>query len=298
VVEAIPTSDMRSPQSGGLVTLSAKAPALDALKKLAENRISSVALVDENGMPMGFLGVSDLAAYLCSIEIKDHKGKSNEEMLRDGALKDLRCESLMNFSGCEAIEVVTSETSLWTAAQLMLAKSLHRVGVVRPSNEIVAVLSALDVLFWARPHVLTAPIGSTGIFQLPAFVSTPVTSMLNTEPTYRAFLTLKEKRISGLGIVDGNGTLKGNISNSDVTKIATSKINLVELFHLPLHEFQESAELPPALVLSPSATLNTVVQMLCTHMVHRLYIVDVDNRPIGVVTPLDVIRLLTTGHQS
>ena len=75
---------------------------------------------------------------------------------------------------------------------------------------------------------------------------------------------------------------------------------------------QSSASLPPppppqegrwgeALAALPlvscgaEATLRSALTQLLNHNKHRVYVVDGEGRPLGVVTPTDVLRLVISG---
>ncbi len=42
--------------------------------------------------------------------------------------------------------------------------------------------------------------------------------------------------------------------------------------------------------MGASASLDEIVKKMALFHVHRLWIVDVDNKPVGVITPFDVLR--------
>jgi hypothetical protein len=51
-----------------------------------------------------------------------------------------------------------------------------------------------------------------------------------------------------------------------------------------------------AVTVTPSDTLSSVIELLCAAQVHRVHVVNPQRRPIGVVTTMDVLRVLLTSE--
>jgi CBS domain-containing protein len=52
----------------------------------------------------------------------------------------------------------------------------------------------------------------------------------------------------------------------------------------------------PPVTATPADTLSSVVELLCAAHVHRVHIVDAHRKPIGVVTSMDVLRVLLSSE--
>lgn len=48
----------------------------------------------------------------------------------------------------------------------------------------------------------------------------------------------------------------------------------------------------------PHTTLGEVVEYIVQQHLHRVYVVDGSDRPVGIVTLSDILELLTSGHAS
>lgn len=107
-----------------------------------------------------------------------------------------------------------------------------------------------------------------------------------------AFRIMEEKSLSGLGVVDEDGYLVGNLSQSDLRGLHAQDID--KLLQ-PVQEFL-SLDLKRLSLLYalPSFSLKTVVDLLVKHKVHRIYVVESEEckKPIGVITLTDILKLL------
>lgn len=119
---------------------------------------------------------------------------------------------------------------------------------------------------------------------------------------------LVEHGISGLPVVDADGRVVGIVSEGDVllkeaghTTAAPSRRPLARLFGFGGSSTpaapdkltaQTAGELmtSPALTISPLRTLRTAAEMMTSHRVNRLPVVDVDGRLLGIVSRADLVR--------
>jgi len=103
---------------------------------------------------------------------------------------------------------------------------------------------------------------------------------------------------TGAAVVDENGKVHANFSISDLRGIATSRHYIGTLMDLSVENFLKEtkrfAKLP--VELSENNTLGDVIHEMTRHHIHRVHIVDPQERPIGVVTTSDILRCLSFIH--
>lgn len=120
------------------------------------------------------------------------------------------------------------------------------------------------------------------------------------------------KRISGLPILDNNGKLVGVISKTDLLTHGLEK-ELQSLLSEPDHQ-DEAMELfdfdnllgaepskvtveqvmkTNVITASKNTSINEIVKLMLKHKIHRIIIVEND-KVIGIVTPMDVLKMIDT----
>ena len=119
--------------------------------------------------------------------------------------------------------------------------------------------------------------------------------MLYVNPEVRAihaFYQMWFHKVSGVAVVDGNGALLANLSVTDLKGL--SQENFPSLLD-PVLEFNDKQvvykKITP-LTVTPDTTFETVVLKIAATGVHRLWIVDKEKKPAGIISLTDVMNLL------
>lgn len=96
---------------------------------------------------------------------------------------------------------------------------------------------------------------------------------------------LKTYRVSGLPVVEA-GELKGVISQSDLMVAHSSEMIGANWDRLRVRHLMSS----PAVSVHADTDVRAAAREMLSRHIHRLVVEDDDARPIGVVTPLDLLR--------
>jgi len=118
-------------------------------------------------------------------------------------------------------------------------------------------------------------------------------AMISPEtPLITAFHMFSEKRVSALPVVDDNGIVVDIYARFDVINLAAEKTynNLDVTVKQALQHRSEGFEGVHKCYLDE--TLHTIIDRLTDAGVHRLVIVDKDNRCIGVLSLSDILKFL------
>ena len=98
--------------------------------------------------------------------------------------------------------------------------------------------------------------------------------------------------------MDATGAIVANFSVSDVRKLAsvTNKADTQAALSLLVLEFLRTQRgdtgVTPPVTVNVTDTVLVAVQLLAESRLHRLYIVDEDRKPVGVLSLTDIIRSL------
>jgi CBS domain-containing protein len=98
--------------------------------------------------------------------------------------------------------------------------------------------------------------------------------------------------------VDAEGAIVANFSVSDVRHLAsvTNKADTEAALARPVLDFLRAhrgdAPLAPPVTVQVTDTVLVAIQLLAESHLHRVYIVDEDRKPVGVLSLTDVLRAL------
>jgi CBS domain-containing protein len=119
-----------------------------------------------------------------------------------------------------------------------------------------------------------------------------VISMNRNSRACDAFVKMFEQNLSAVAIVDDEGILVANLSSSDLK--GTNQENIGNVV-LPISEFVkmtygEKAAVP--ITCKPMDNLGSILPKMIIAKVHRLWVTNSAEHPIGIVTQTDIINCL------
>lgn len=104
---------------------------------------------------------------------------------------------------------------------------------------------------------------------------------------------LRQHRITGLPVVDPNGTLVGVISQTDLLYLALPRVQALIRHHDRGIRVGEVMSTP--VTIDGSASLRDAARVMNDERLHRLVAVDTHGRPIGVIAAMDFVALAAEG---
>jgi CBS domain-containing protein len=111
-------------------------------------------------------------------------------------------------------------------------------------------------------------------------------SILETTSLAEAARILDARKITGLPVVDPEGTVVGVLSQTDLVR-ARANSHLVSSWPgLPVGQIMTR----PALTIACTATLEEAARMMEERRVHRLVVTDEAATPIGIISTSDLLR--------
>ena len=141
--------------------------------------------------------------------------------------------------------------------------------------------------------------------------------MKTTDRAIEAFKIICDNQVSGIAIVDSNGKLVGNISASDLRVIffilfvsffffdfflflVQQQVGydgkLMSKLLLSVQDFAKlipkNTDFPGPYCVRKTATVYDVVEIIRESRTHRVYVVDDEKHPIGVISLIDIIDLM------
>lgn len=171
------------------------------------------------------------------------------------------------------------------------AKGLHRLVISDSNGEPIGFLTQSAVISFLSKNL--GSLGSKTIGELKVGTRSCVTVTKDTK-TIEAFSILRQRQISGVGVVDSRGALIGNLSSRDLN--ALSSDSLYNVMFLPVSTFISNIkqmlvnEDQPMISVSEESKFGYAVSRMACNRIHRIYIADSHQKPLGVIAMRDVIR--------
>jgi len=286
-----------NPKEWKLISINENTTVAQTLEIMREKGITSAPVQKTNGSALGIIDMLDLITF-CSTKFTNVSLLAEESyrMMEEFAQKTVK--DIMEISGRNQWVNIFYKAPL-NDLIIELTKH-HRVVVLDENKKIVGFLTQtnlIEFLFKRRKE------WSDIMQQKVQNLQKPVESIHMKEFVITAFRNIWEKQVSGLAVVDNNGTLVGNISATDILKIRVLPIGeMIHDLYQPIKSFMNiredikdrimMAELPESRPISVTTfdTLATSIQKCLEAHVHRVFIEDDKKKPVGVISLTDIIR--------
>lgn len=196
----------------------------------------------------------------------------------------------------EKIDTLDIDSNLVDLIKALAHKKHHRI-IVSKDGAPYHLLSQMDVVRYVDKHPNLIP-EVTRHSQVKDFMTKPALTVSVDDKVSDAIKKIVGDSFTGAAVVDGDGRVQANFSVSDLRGIATSRHYIGTLMDYSVENFLKETKRFAKLPVELSETNNLPLAMheLSRHHIHRVHIVDTEERPVGVVTASDIIRCLSYIH--
>mmetsp|Transcript_22598 Transcript_22598/g.56521 ORF Transcript_22598/g.56521 Transcript_22598/m.56521 type:complete len:382 (+) Transcript_22598:229-1374(+) len=178
-----------------------------------------------------------------------------------------------------------------------MAQGEYLVGVTGGSSEHGGLKGMIDQI--AFINFMSECFQGTKI-QVKDIYRSSVLPVKTDEQTIKAFELMVSKGSSGLAVVDESGMITQNFSTSDIKIFFDDKQNLAVL-HLPIEDYlakkvdhtketKSHQTRAPISVCHADDDLAGVITKMVKTGYHRVWVVDLDKKPLGILSLTDVFR--------
>eukprot|EP01125_Pyxidicula_operculata_P022175 TRINITY_DN893_c0_g1_i1.p1 TRINITY_DN893_c0_g1~~TRINITY_DN893_c0_g1_i1.p1 ORF type:complete len:253 (+),score=88.11 TRINITY_DN893_c0_g1_i1:1956-2714(+) len=196
--------------------------------------------------------------------------------------------AISNFSKRDPVKTVSPSQPLSSLIQLL--STYHRVAVVDGDNLVDYITQSDLIKFIYNNKQLLGDLTSKSLSELN-LASKGVETVKDYNLVIEAFKQVAIKGISAVAVVDKDGHLVGDIGAHDMREI-NPEGDMVDKLIMTTKNYLDHVKsrkpVPPHTVKS-SESLGTLVSLLETNKIHRVYVVDDQNKPVGVVSLGDVL---------
>eukprot|EP01133_Synstelium_polycarpum_P018035 gene18035-21529_t len=220
--------------------------------------------------------------------------------------KKQKVGDISNMSKREPFIIVDSEKRLDEVATLMSRHKIHRVAVLDQRGELCNVISLSRIIecsaqLFGIDNDLTA-MGSKTVEQLSLGLDKEVISTSQDKPAIDAFKIIARMSVSGIGVTDEQNRLVGVISDHDLNLIK-SQGQYLNLLYQPITEYlsaiKKLTNCPRNVVTcKKSDTFKDVVQKVAENKIHRIFVVNDENKLLGVISLLDILEFIVKSKQT
>jgi len=283
----------------------------DVISILKDHKISSAPVVNKQGKSIGLVDILDLLTFACGkLSFKETPTFAISKIAIEEFLKKA-VKDLPNVSGRAPYKELPIHATLQDVLQLLAQKNVHRVLIRNEAEDFVGLItqSAMVRYLQQKKDNLSDfmnqrvkdlwPIGQkqTETIDFNCFV-------------IDALARLEEKQISGIAVVNTKGQIIGNISASDLKRMDVKRplqmcfdvyqsirvfMNLSDEKDKPSNRKLPTFE---PIIVKPDDTLSQVVDIVVSKEVHRVYVVDEDQKPVGEISLCDIMqKMLGTASQ-
>jgi len=191
--------------------------------------------------------------------------------------------------------------SLYYAIEtLAREEALHRVPIIDANRNLKSVLTQSQVIEFLYDNydklglITNKPVGEMeGVLR-------DVHTIHEESRAIDGFKMMQKQNVSAVAVVDNDGKVVGNLSLRDLKAIRLENQLFARLFQTTQHFLRRLREEFPSArpktkqVVTVDDTLGHVIKVLVDHSIHRVYIVNSDQKPIGVISLRNVLMDIIT----
>jgi len=285
-------------------TISDSSTISEAMNVLLEKRILSAPIVSSSsGEATAMLSMNSLVQYILTTFTEKELNDTHIQKLMKKK-EETKNESVFRiFSKVQLLDpaiYVKEGANMYETTKSMVAQKIHRALVLDENNQPLNIVTQSRILKLISVAIESFPSAMEKISNLE--IGTSQVIVLPEEKTsYEAFKLMIDKKISGLGVVNSNGKLIGNLSISDI-KVLGNDFQFFQLLSKPLNSFlgvvragdpyRTIPNIEDPVVCKEDDTLETVVNRLTYFKIHRLYVVNEDGQPLRIISIQDILQYL------
>jgi len=291
------------PKNQQLITVNANQPVPAAFRVLAQNNIYSAPAQDPaSGEIVGFLDLVDVVTCILQIFSDQQKKKNLQsgqhadfyKLLQEVEQFDLQnTAKVVDLSKRNPLVPVAPSTSVLEVMEIFVRTGVHRVPLME-NKKVLNVLTQSTVVSYLSSHIHElGAIAHKTVGEL-ALGMKSVVSVSSNAKAYEAFKLMATNGITSVAVVDpDDGTLLTNMSAKDVKLIVDealfTKLHQTALEYVVAIREKQLLETVPVFSVHPETSFAKVLEKIVFLRVHRLYVVDNERKPVGVIALSDII---------
>lgn len=262
----------------------------EALKTFNAQKVLScpIARSLQGGDVYGFLDLFDLLSYLLDLWEENQNATTDTISSLGEKFLNHNVSDLIDRSDNDVYAAVIGGEQAHRLIRLF-GLGVHRVAMLDLQGNLTSIISQSDVVKYLHANIhLLGEKANKPVKDLNMVSADKLVVVESDQSAISAFKVLASNLVSAVPIVDKQGILSGTLSVSDL------KLLKDDLSPLLLSTSQYKAkEAIPNITCTTSTTIGSVISMLANSNVHRVWVVDEQEKPISVISITNVCEFLS-----
>lgn len=297
-----------------VVILDSKVSVADGFKILIDNKILSAPVWDNDARAYtGFLDVRDLVKFAVFGTDTQNTTSTFHEVIHHGIKAIPKAIDQVNLNYLARAHkfdpVAIDGTTLWEVAE-RLSRGVHRVPVLDVSGKVVNIMSQSTIVHYlvkfqqkhdesekkASEQQPSTPVPDlkNGIGE--PLMHTPVFAVRDTDSALNMLALMERRNISGVVVVNSEGVAVSQASSSDLKLWLgtghTLHVSVLDFLAAVRQSVVTEKDMYPVVHVSADSTLQHCIGSLAATGLHRMFVLNTNGQPVGVVSLSDVLRYL------
>ena len=273
----------------------------DCVILLSQNKILSVPILDRySNECLGMIDMYDCVQF-CVNETDDLKGLGEKDIsstfiysLSSSTLADVLMKVPIEHSVVpgEGFVPLRSTDPIFKAAALF-AKGIHRAPLITADDKIIHVVSQSTLIKFIHSHInkgFLSDFSCMTLGQLKLGLN-GVVGLTCDASVLSAIRAIRDNHVTAVALLDESGSVCGNFSASDLRGIYEE--NFPSLLQSCTEYLKKhSPNSLQVVVAESSMTVAQLLSLFVTKRIHRVWVIDSNGKPQGVVSLTDIIRVM------
>lgn len=291
-------------KEGKVITVDKKTPLPDVLNLLSEHDIRSLPIVDSenNDKLVGVVDMLDIVTFVVRFAQECYNlpaAKRNLEwfsqQLEASGQNISHIAGLSHKNQCIPVQ---SAATIFDIMQIMSTSKVQRVPVLNAQDKLENFITQSSfVEYFAKNSAKLGHFEECTLSEL-GFKRKTVHCVKENATAIEAFKQMSEYKITGVPIVDVEGEIITNVSSKELRHVLTDP-HFFDKLQLPAEKFvselksktflHKTETMYPKICCKFSSKFGEVLHKLAATKIHRIYVVDESEHPIGVISLDDIV---------
>jgi len=297
-------------KESSILAVSTETPALQCLKKFRELNIFCFPVVnpEHKSKLVGLVDLIDIAAYV--LDMWDSQSRYDNaavssvtfDLLFNNMINNKTVSDFMNFSKMNDCHYLSENATFKDVLKTLSQPGVRRVpmmgskhGLFNPLSKrpLERFLTQTDVLHFVAQnmHHFGSALEQSVINKVGTY---PALCVHQSMKTVEAFRLLISNKVTGMGVIDDDKNLIGELSIRDFGYVVTTKpgTELSSTVADFIAHLRESNVESKVLTCGPKDSVGSVIQKIESNRSHRIYVINSENKPCGVISLSDICLFL------
>lgn len=298
-------------ERGKIEAVNASHIASEALSILSKkDKLSAPVYDKELDAYVGFVDYLDMASLVVDIvqqllkelypnkEIMSLQAGEKEKIVHEAKIRfnSKKIFDIADLSKTDPFMPIHKSSTLYQAIEILAKFGIHRVPIIDDDQKIEAILSQSSIVDFLFSNL--DKMASKSKKKVSEMIDNRETSTVLTitesSPAFEAFELMLKNKVSAVGVVTDQGVLVGVVSGTDL-RIVGPHLGSLSLLLNPVKELLDQSRemntmcLVPVVKANLQDTLGIVIESMEDNKVHRVFVVDDNEKPICVLSMKDVL---------